>query len=142
MTHQPIIVEKIFNAPVSKVWNAITDRDEMKKWYFDLAEFTAKVGFKFQFTGGPSPERQYIHLCEITEVIPQKKLTYSWSYKGFKGISCVTFELLGEGNKTHLKLTHSGLESFPEENADFAKQNFIEGWNEIIHSSLKNYLEK
>ena len=69
MTDKPTVVERLFDAPISKVWNAITDKEEMKKWY--LAEFEAEVGFTFQFAGGP-PDKQYLHLCEITEVITEK----------------------------------------------------------------------
>ena len=141
MSNQPIVIERTFDAPISKVWSAITDKNEMKNWYFDLAEFNAEPGFKFQFTGGPTPEKQYLHLCEITEVIPEKKLTYSWRYDGYAGNSFVTFELFEQGNKTLVKLTHKGLETFPEENPDFARGNFEEGWNEIINVSLKTFLE-
>jgi uncharacterized protein YndB with AHSA1/START domain len=142
METQPIVVEQLFNAPVAKVWKAITDKNEMKKWYFDLAEFKAEVGFKFQFSGGPSPEKQYVHLCEVTEAVPDKKLTYSWSYEGYPGKSFVTWELEEKGDKTLLRLTHKGLETFPADNTDFAVHNFVEGWNGIINESLKNYLEK
>ena len=141
MKNQPLLVERLFNAPVSKVWKALTDKDEMKNWYFDLKEFKPELGFKFQFTGGPSPEKQYVHLCEVTEVVPHKKLTYSWRYQGYSGISFVTFELVEQENKTLLKLTHAGLESFPNE-PDFAVKNFEMGWDSIINTSLKNYLEK
>lgn len=141
MNNEPIIIESVFNAPVLKVWKAITDRNEMKNWYFDLAEFKAETGFKFQFYGGPSPERQYLHLCEIKEVIKERKLSHSWRFDGYPGNSLLTFELSDQGNKTLLKLTHGGLETFPEENPDFAKANFVEGWNEIINISLKKYLE-
>ena len=141
MNNEPIIIERVFNAPVSKVWKAIIDRNEMRNWYFDLAEFKAETGFKFQFYGGPSPERQYLHLCEITEVIRERKLSHSWRFDGYPGNSLLTFELSGQENKTLLKLTHDGLETFPEENPDFAKANFVEGWNEIINISLKKYLE-
>lgn len=140
MENQPIIVERIFNAPVSKTWTAITDKNEMKSWYFDLAEFKPEVGFKFEFIGGP-PEVEYRHLCEVTEVILQKKITYSWRYHGYAGISFVTFELFEQGQQTLLKLSHSGIESFPNENTDFVIGNFIEGWNQIINTSLKVYLE-
>jgi uncharacterized protein YndB with AHSA1/START domain len=75
MNNDPINIERVFNAPTSKVWKAITDRVEMAKWYFDIADFKAEIGFKFQFSGGPSPERQYLHLCEITEVIKERKLS-------------------------------------------------------------------
>jgi len=139
--NQPIVLERTFNAPVSKVWKALTDKNEMKKWYFDLAEFKAKIGFQFQFSGGPSPDKQYVHLCKVTEVIPEKKLTYSWKYKGYAGNSFVTFELTAQGNKTLLKLTHTGIETFPTDNSDFAIGNFTEGWHHIINISLKEHLE-
>jgi len=142
MINEPFVIERTYNAPAEKVWKAITDKNEMKQWYFDLAEFKAEVGFEFQFTGGPSPEKQYVHLCKISEVIPGRKLTHSWRYDGYEGNSFVTFELFDEGNKTRLKLTHAGLETFPKENPDLAKHNFAEGWTDIIGRSLKEYVEK
>ncbi len=39
MGNNVIIIEQDFNAAASKVWNAITDKDEMKIWYFDLEAF-------------------------------------------------------------------------------------------------------
>ena len=92
MSTQPIIKEVTINASAEKVWNAITDKDEMKLWYFNLEEFKPEVGFEFSFEGG-NEDRVYIHLCKITEVIPGKKLTYSWQYKNYPGISYVTFEI-------------------------------------------------
>jgi uncharacterized protein YndB with AHSA1/START domain len=141
MDTKPIVIERMFNAPVATVWKAITNKDEMKSWYFDLAEFKAEKGFRFQFSGGPADGPQYLHLCEVTEVISGKKLTYSWRYDGYPGNSFVTFELFEQGKNTLLRLTHTGLESFPADNNDFAKNNFVEGWTHIIHTSLKNYLE-
>ena len=141
MKTQPIVLERIFNATTSKVWNALTDKNEMKIWYFDLEEFRPEVGFKFHFTGGPSPEKQYLHLCEITEVIPEKKLTHTWHYDGYPGISFLTFELTSQGNKTALKLTHKDLETLPRDNPDFAIKNFEAGWNSIINDSLENYFK-
>jgi uncharacterized protein YndB with AHSA1/START domain len=140
MENKPIIVERKYNAPISKVWKAITDKEEMKQWYFDLAEFQPELGFKFQFIGG-TEDNQYLHLCEVTEVIPEKKLTYSWRYDGYEGNSFVSFELFEKGDETRLKLTHRGLESFPN-NPDFAKTNFEMGWDQIINTSLKEYLSK
>ena len=141
MNPAPLVFERVFNASKTKIWKALTDKNEMKKWYFDLPEFKAEPGFKFQFSGGPSPEKQYLHLCEITEVIPEKKLTYSWRYDGYAGNSFVTFELTEQGNKTLLTLTHKGIETFPIENPDFSAGNFAEGWNQIVNVVLKDYLE-
>jgi len=142
MKAAPFVIEQTYNAPIEKVWQAITDRDQMEQWYFKLAEFRPEVGFEFQFYGG-TEEKSYLHLCKITEVIPGKKLTHSWRYDGYPGDSFVTFELLfDEGeNKTRLKLTHAGLETFPAE-PDFDKKNFAAGWTHITGISLKDYLAK
>jgi uncharacterized protein YndB with AHSA1/START domain len=137
---EALIIERTFNAPVAKVWNAITDVDEMRQWYFDLKEFKPEVGFEFEFV--VEHERMtYHHLCKVADVIPQKKLAYTWRYKGNPGDSLVTFELAGDGDKTRLKLTHEGLETFPK-TAAFARENFLKGWTEIIGSELKQFVEK
>src|SRR5688500_618298 len=127
MKDQPIVIEKVLNAPIDRVWKAITNKDDMKQWYFDLADFRPEVGFEFQFEGGPD-HKTYLHLCKVTEVIPGKKITYSLRYDGYAGNSFVTWELFKEGAQTRLKLTHSGLETFPKENPDLAKNNFVQGW--------------
>jgi uncharacterized protein YndB with AHSA1/START domain len=140
---EPLVFERTYNASAEKIWKALTDAGEMKKWYFDLSGFKAEKGYEFTFNGGPDPSQPYVHLCKITEVVPGKKLSYSWDYKGYKGSSLVTFELFPEGNKTKLRLTHAGLDSFAaNNNPDLRKNNFVEGWNHIIGISLKEFLEK
>src|SRR6188768_3832153 len=142
MENVPFTIERTYDAPIAKVWKAITSKDDMKQWYFDLPEFEAEVGFEFQFKGGPDENTPYLHLCKITEVVPEKKLTYSWRYDGYAGNSYVTFELASEGkDKTKVVLTHRALETFPADNPDLAKENFAKGWTEIIGMSLKEYVE-
>jgi uncharacterized protein YndB with AHSA1/START domain len=136
---EPLVVERTFNAPAERVWRAITNKDEMHHWYFDLKEFKPEVGFEFQFTAGDNEGIQYVHQCRIKEVIPGKKLVHSWRYEGSGGDSQVTFELFPEGNQTRLKLTHEGLETFPRLPA-FARKNFMEGWTQIM-GSLKQFVE-
>lgn len=142
MDKQAIVLERLFPASKFDVWKALTNKDEMKQWYFDLEEFKAEIGFKFSFTGGPSPNKQYVHVCEVLEVVPENKLTYSWRYEGYSGISFVTFELFEKETNTLLRLTHKGVESFPNENTDFNIKNFEDGWNDIINNSLNKYLKK
>lgn len=139
--NEPVIKEVILNAPASRVWKAITNNDEMKQWYFDIAEFKPEPGFEFSFIGEGKEGEKYLHLCKIKDVIPEKKISYSWQYDGYPGISYVTFELFDEGEKTKLILTHKNLESFGTENPDMAKENFVEGWNHIIGISLKDFVE-
>jgi uncharacterized protein YndB with AHSA1/START domain len=139
-TTEAVVIERTFNAPVARVWKVLTDADEMRVWYFDLKEFKPEVGFEFEFTVEHEGTK-YHHLCKITEVIPQKKIAYTWRYAGEEGNSLVTFELFADGGKTRLKLTHEGLETFPKLPA-YAKSNFEKGWTEIIGSSLKQYVEE
>jgi uncharacterized protein YndB with AHSA1/START domain len=141
--HQSFVIERIYNAPVSKVWKAISDKEEMKQWYFDLSAFKPEVGFEFQFYGEGKTGEKFLHLCKIMEVVKNKKLKHSWRYDGYEGNSFVTFELFEEGDKTRLKLTHEGFETFPTTvNNDFAKENFAEGWTYIIGTSLPGFVEK
>jgi len=137
---EAVVIERAFNAPVARVWKALTDVDEMRLWYFDLKEFNPEPGFEFEFIV-EHEGMKYHHLCKITEVIPQRKIAYTWRYKGYEGDSLVTIELFAEGDKTRLKLTHEGLETFPKTPA-FARKNFEAGWTNIIGSSLKEFVEK
>jgi uncharacterized protein YndB with AHSA1/START domain len=136
---KPLIIERIFEASTARVWSAISSRDEMKKWYFDLMEFRPEVGFEFKFAVEHEGVN-YVHLCKVTEAVTGRKLAYTWRYEGDPGDSLVTFELFAEGDKTRVKLTHEGLESFPPV-AAYARGNFEAGWTDIIGSSLKKHLE-
>lgn len=140
MKTSPLEIERTFNAPVAKVWKALTDKNNMKQWYFDLKAFKPEVGFEFSFDAGEKG-KTYRHVCKITEVVVNRKLAYTWRYDGHPGNSLVTFELFPEGNRTRVKLTHAGLETLPDL-PDFAKGKFAEGWTSIIGSHLKDFVEK
>lgn len=141
MKSEPFVIERILNASPERVWRAITDKDQMKQWYFDLAEFSPEAGFEFTFNGG-SQENTNVHLCKVTKAEPCKLLQYNWRYQDYPGNSLVTFELFPEGDKTLLKLTHEGLETFPADNKDFAKSSFEGGWTYIIGTAIGNFVEQ
>ena len=101
----------------------------MRAWYFDLKEFKPEPGFESEFIVEHEGVK-YHHLCKVTKAIPPRKLAYTWRYKGEPGDSLVTFELFPDGNKTQLRLTHEGLETFPKSPA-YARKNFEMGWTSI-----------
>lgn len=137
-----MITEKILlNHSISNVWNAISNKNEMKNWYFDLDDFKPEIKFKFKFYGGEEDCKQYLHLCEVVEVVKEKRLAYSWEYLGYKGISFVEFELFEQENGTLLELKHRNVEMIDKTNPDFAKENFVAGWKHIIQTALPNYLD-
>jgi uncharacterized protein YndB with AHSA1/START domain len=136
---EAIVVDRTLDAPIARVWTALTNVTEMRQWYFDLKEFKPEIGFEFEFVV-EHEGNTYHHLCKITEVIPQKRIAYTWRYKGEPGDSLITFELFPDGTKTQLKLTHSGIETFPKTPA-YARKNFEAGWTAIIGSELKQFVE-
>ena len=139
--YDPVVVERTYNVPASRVWKAITDKNQMKQWYFDLEAFVPVVGFEFKFKGQGQQGEKYMHLCKITEVVPEQKLQYTWQYENLEGQSSVSFELFDEGNSTRLRVTHTGLETFAHINSDFSRENFMQGWTELIGKMLKDVVE-
>ncbi len=49
---QAVVIERTYNAPVEKVWKALTDVDQMRQWYFDLK---AKSPKSFRKRKSPTP---------------------------------------------------------------------------------------
>ena len=133
-----LVVERVFDATVEQVWLAITTPAAMKEWYFEIPEFQPAAGREFQFMVEHEGFK-YFHQCRVAEVIPAQKLAYTWRYEGYEGDSLVTFELSAEGTKTRLKLTHTGLETFPKL-PPFARKNFGRGWGMLIGNSLPEFL--
>src|ERR1035437_11199339 len=106
-----LIKEFIYNVPTEKVWQALTDVDKMRIWYFpQLQKFEPIVGYKFHFDDS---NLEYHKEWIVTKVVEGKTLAHSWSYKGYSGSSEVTFDLIADGKKTRLRVTQTGLESFP-----------------------------
>lgn len=141
METKPLIVERTLRATPARIWEALTNNDQMKQWYFQLGQFEAKVGFEFSFFGQGSKGEKYKHNCRITAVEPEKKLSYTWEYDGYEGSSEVTFELIPQGEETLVRITHTGLDSFPRNNPDFDPTSFSKGWNHILGISLKEFVE-
>lgn len=141
MTDDPIVIERIYDAPVQKVWEALTHAEALRHWFFDIPVFEARVGFAFEFWGKGKEGEDFLHKCVVTEVEPFRKLSYSWRYENFEGRSLVTYELRAEGDKTAVKLIHSGLDTFPPVSA-FARENFMQGWTMLIGTLLRDCVEK
>jgi len=139
----PVVVEQTFHASVNQVWNAITDENQMKRWYFDtIGSFEPEVGFETEFNVR-SNGKDYFHLWKVTDVEYEKRIAYTWKYAGYSGEALVSFELIKQqGNQTLLRLITSGIETFPVDNADFSRESWTEGWTYFICKQLKDFLEE
>jgi len=139
--NEPIIVEQNFKTSVKNVWEAITEVSQMRQWFFkNIESFQPEVGFETQFNV-KTPEREFMHLWKLIEVIPMQKITYNWKYENYPGDSTVTFELVESDKVTKLILTAIVVENFPNDIPEFKRESGVAGWNYFIKESLKNYLE-
>lgn len=141
MTNEPVVVEQAFDAPIPMVWKAITDKDQMRQWFFDpMTEFEPEIGFETQFNVR-CEGKDYLHMWKVTDVVPEQRISYEWRYGGYPGDSVVTWELSGGGDGTTLKLTHTGHETI-QGDPIFSKENCAAGWTYLVQESLKSFLEK
>lgn len=139
---EPIIVEQTINKTVDIIWNAITDINQMRQWYFDnIPSFKPEVGFETRFNV-QSHSRNFLHIWKVTEVIPMKIIKYNWRYDGYFGDSLVTFELFKQNSSTLLRLTHIVNEDFPDDIPEFSRESGLQGWKYFIKECLVEFLEK
>jgi len=116
------------NAPVQKVWQALTDPKIIDSWGGGPAKMSAKAATSFSLRGGD------IHGKNI-EVVEGKKLVQEWFSGDWKKPSKVTFNLKEEKTKKTVELLHEDVPD--EEEADIA-----EGWNVYYMDEIKKFLEK
>lgn len=141
INEEQVIVEETFNASIESVWDSITIIDQMRQWYFEnIPSFEAEVGFETQFNV-ENDGRNFPHMWKVTEVVPNKKITYTWKFDGYSGDSFVEFELFEQSNQTKLKLSVTVLEDFPEDIPEFTRESCIGGWEFFIKNRLKDFLE-
>jgi len=139
---QPVEVEQSFNVSTDVIWRAITDLDQMQKWYFDnIPDFKPEIGFETQFDVD-SGERIFRHLWKVIEVIPNKKLVYNWKYEGYAGDSNIIFELFENQNITTLRLTTQVLESYSKDIPEFKRESCVGGWKYFVQQRLKIFIEE
>jgi uncharacterized protein YndB with AHSA1/START domain len=104
-----------YSHPPKVVWKYLTDSALIGQWLMKT-DFRPEPGHHFQFRIRPMPELDFdgVIYCRVMEVIPYKKLTYSWSCGPGEGKinidSMVRWELVARDNGTELILEHSGFD--------------------------------
>lgn len=141
VSEMPVLVEANYNAPIEKVWNAITILDEMRKWFFpNIDAFKPQEGAKSNFVVDAG-ERKFTHLWQVTEVNAPYKLVYNWRYAEYPGDSFVSWELFEENSMTRMVLTAIVVQDFPDEVPEFKRESCLGGWKFFIQEQLKTYVE-
>ena len=123
-----------FSHSPQEVWEYLTRSDLMEQWLMKN-DFQPVVGHDFQFHTRPLPNFEFdgTVYCRVLEIIPFKKLSYSW--KGGPGNgemtmdSVVYWTLEPSGSGTNLYIRHTGFEGM-ENLSIFHAMN--EGWLQNI----------
>ncbi|MBW1295148.1 SRPBCC family protein [Aquimarina litoralis] len=139
-TDNPIVISQTFHSSINKVWNAITNVDEMRLWFFDnIPSFKPEIGFETAFLVEVE-DRKFTHCWEVIEVELNRKISYTWSYSEYVGDAIVTFELIKQLNSVILQLSMIVTEDFSSDIPEFKKESCVAGWNYFLKDRLKTYL--
>ncbi|RAJ26394.1 SRPBCC family protein [Pedobacter cryoconitis] len=122
-----------FPHSIETVWEYLTKSELMEQWLMKN-DFQPIVGFDFQFRTNPIPVLDFdgIFYCKVLEVVPFKKISYSWKSGPGKGEitldSVVIWKLEPKDKGTDLFLEHSG----------FSKKENLSMLNALNDGWLKN----
>ncbi|MES2513226.1 MAG: SRPBCC domain-containing protein [Bacteroidota bacterium] len=132
----------LLNSPPEKVWEHLTDAELLSEWLMKN-DFKPIIGHKFQFYAKPVVNMGFDGnvYCQVLEIIPLKKLSYSWKGGPGKGKitldSVVTWTLIEKDNATELTIEHTGFKGLK----NFVGYFFMNsGWKSIIKKRLGDLL--
>ena len=148
-----IVINRVFNLPVSVVWLAWTDAEYFKKWWgprgftSPSSKMEARVGGKYLNCMRGPDGKEYWSTGVVKELIPERKLVITDSFSDEKGNIKPASEYGMPGNwpkellitvyleeadgATKMKLKHQGI---PNE----MREDCIKGWNESFDKLEEN----
>lgn len=123
----------VFDAPIQKVWEAVSTQEGIASWFMPN-DFQPVLGHEFHLQSpfGPSP-------CKVTELDPPHRLSFTWDVNGW----FVTFALKEIGEQTEFTLIHGGWKRptsiVPKANEDAAviRDRMNQGWGGIMEKLRK-----
>ena len=75
------------------------------------------------------------------EAFPPYKLSYRWYYDEYPGDSLVSFELREVGFQVFLFFRDEALADFPQDIPAFKRKSAVAGWDYLLKTCLKTYLD-
>lgn len=103
-----VALTRTYDAEITDVWNAITDRDRLSRWFLPV-EGDLRVGGTYQTQGNAGGT---ILACE-----PPRRLVVTWVFAPEpteKDITELEIQLHEDGDKTVLEMRHSATQTDPE----------------------------
>jgi uncharacterized protein YndB with AHSA1/START domain len=126
------------------VWEYLTTPDLIAQWLMPN-DFKPIIGHKFQFRTNPRIKVGFdgIVYCEVLEMVPNQKLSYSWKGGPAPGKitldSIVTWTLSPTPTGTRLQLQHQGFRGIK----NFLAYVFMNaGWGKKIRNRFTQMLDQ
>lgn len=132
-----IVKELELRHSINRVWNAISNGDEISNWFLS-ADFKAEKGYKYTFNS--SKEDCVPIIGEVKEASPYT-LAYTWIVQGTSVETLVKWTLTPIETGTHILLEHSGIENYSDATAIQMFESFDGGWENCLNG-LENYLKE
>jgi uncharacterized protein YndB with AHSA1/START domain len=133
-----IVIEEALPHAPEAIWKALTDGDLIPRWMMAPTGFAPVVGRRFTFQTKPAGGWDGVIHCEVPEVAPLERPSYSWkggheSNQGYGSRleTVVTFTLAKVEAGTQLRMVHAG---FTVPKSDTAYRNMTEGWRKAARS--------
>ncbi len=124
--------------PPEVVWEFLTNQELITQWLMP-GDLKPIPGHEFQLRAKPMPEMDFdgIFYCKILEVVPLKKLSYSWKFgPGNEELSnsTVNWTLTEKDNGTELLLIHR---DFADSVNPLMFNSMEKGWLVLITKMLQ-----
>jgi uncharacterized protein YndB with AHSA1/START domain len=136
-----VSVSRHIEAPVNKVWQALTDPAMIKQWLFGTnTKSDWKKGSSITYTG-EWQGKQYEDKGQIIDIVPEKLLhtTYFSSMSGKEdkpeNYANVKYELEPEGDGTLVTISNDNIDD------EKAQEHVKENWTMVL-GSMKKLLEE
>lgn len=110
--------------PPEKVWRALTDPALLAEWLLPVIGLELAPGAAFRFKTQPYPGWDGTVDCQILEIEPHRRLSYTWVVGDMGLDTVVTFTLTPTASGTRLSLVQSGFK--PDQKREFGGARY--GW--------------
>jgi uncharacterized protein YndB with AHSA1/START domain len=111
MKKETLTQDVVYPHPVQRVWRALTHSSELSQWLLPN-DFEPRVGHRFTFISKADQGWSGLVECEVVEVVPYRRLAYTWCADPRSPAMLITFTLEHVTGGTHLHLeqtAHSTL---------------------------------
>jgi uncharacterized protein YndB with AHSA1/START domain len=123
---------------VDKVWEALSEPQQLAEWYMRPEGFQATVGTKFRLYAKPNPFFKGLAYCEVLAVERPHRIVWSQSEQETgRPTFTLTWTLTPEGNGTRLQLLQDGLSGL---RGQMIKLIMGAGWKRLLHGRLPGLL--